>query len=485
MSNSGYTDVLLYIDGAWRPASDGRKTPVIDPATEEVVGHFAHAHKADLDDALAASERGFALWSRTPSFERYQIMRRAADLLRERRQHIARLMTIEGGKPLGEALFEVSAGADMIDWLAEEGRRLYGRMVPARSPDTRQMVIREPIGPVAAFTPWNFPISQALRKVAAALAAGCSIILKGPEETPASPAELIRAFADAGIPAGVVGLVFGTPGEIADHLVPHPIVRKISFTGSTAVGKQLASQAALHMKRTTMELGGHASVLVLRDANLDIAAAASSGMKFLNAGQVCSAPTRFLVEEPVYEEFVSKFVEAIRSIVVGNGLDGKTTMGPLTHDRRLSAIEALVGDATGKGARLRSGGRRIGNKGYFFEPTLLTEVPLDARAMNEEPFGPVALISPMRDLESMLTEANRLRYGLATYAFTEAERNAQEIGRRIRSGIVAINHGDIAFPEVPFGGVDDSGYGSEGGTEALESYVTTKLITHRLLPVAG
>jgi succinate-semialdehyde dehydrogenase/glutarate-semialdehyde dehydrogenase len=341
-----------------------------------------------------------------------------------------------------------------------------------------QHVVKEPVGPVAAFTPWNFPLNQAVRKISAALAAGCSIILKGPEETPASPAALVRAFVDAGLPDGVVNLVYGTPGEVSEYLIPHPVIRKISFTGSTAVGKTLAALAGLHMKRTTMELGGHAPVIVLEDADIDQAARTMVAAKFRNAGQICIAPTRFLVERRVYPQFVERFTEHTRSIRVGDGLAEGTTMGPLANDRRVHAIESFIQDAVERGATTTTGGRRIGNKGYFFEPTVLSDVPRDVRAMTEEPFGPLALMVPVDGLDDALALANSLRYGLAAYAFTGSASHAARISAEIASGMISINHFGLSLPEVPFGGIDESGSGTEGGAEALEGYLNTKFTTY-------
>jgi len=473
----GYPDVLLHINGTWRPALDGRTAPIVNPATEETLGTFAHADIADLDLALQAAEKGFKTWRNVSAFERSKIMRRAAAILRERSETVARYMTLEQGKPLAEARGETLNGADIIEWFAEEARRTYGQIIPPRSGNVKQMVTKEPVGPVAAFTPWNFPINQAVRKISAALAAGCSIILKGPEETPASPAELVRAFVDAGLPEGVIGLVYGNPADISTYLISHPVISKISFTGSTAVGKQLASLAGQHMKRVTMELGGHAPVLVMKDADIEAAASAMSMSKFRNGGQVCVAPTRFLIEEEVYEDFVSQFVEKARQINVGNGLEPDVTMGPLANRRRVEAMEMFVQNAVKSGAQLRLGGNRIGNTGNFFEPTVLAGVSLDAWAMNKEPFGPLALMVPMPSLDDMISEANRLRYGLASYAFTQSANQMAKISDGLASGMVSVNHTGLALPEVPFGGINDSGYGTEGGSEALESYLNTKFVT--------
>jgi succinate-semialdehyde dehydrogenase/glutarate-semialdehyde dehydrogenase len=386
-------------------------------------------------------------------------------------------MTLEQGKPLAEARGETLAGADTLDWFAEEGRRAYGRVIPARAEGVLQLVIKEPVGPVAAFTPWNFPINQAVRKVSAALCTGCSVILKGPEDTPASCAELVRAFLDAGVPADVLSLVFGHPAEISSYLIPHPVIRKMSFTGSTPVGKQLAALAGQHMKRATMELGGHAPAIVFEDADLGKAVKILAANKYRNAGQVCVAPTRFLVHEAVFERFVDGFVDHSRSIKVGSGLDPNSQMGPLVHARRVEAMEAFVADAKAKGGELRTGGNRIGNQGYFFEPTVFTDLPLDARIMNDEPFGPIAAIQRFSNDEEAFAEANRLPYGLAAYAYTSSTSTATKLASVIESGMVSVNHHGLALPEVPFGGMKDSGYGSEGGAEAIEGYLNTKFVT--------
>lgn len=472
-----YKDVLLHIGGAWTKSASGRTLDVINPATEEVIGTAAHAGREDLDAAIAAAEAGYATWRATPAFQRAALLRRAAELIRARIPEIATIMTMEQGKPLAEAKGETTVAADVIDWFAEEAKRTYGRVIPARAAGVYQLVVKEPVGIVAAFTPWNFPINQAVRKVSAALAAGCAVILKGPEETPGACAELVRAFADAGLPPGVLNLVYGVPAEISEYLIPHRAVRKISFTGSTAVGKHLAALAGAHMKRATMELGGHAPAIVFEDADLDAAAKILAANKFRNAGQVCVAPTRFLVQESVYDGFMERFLGAVRNIKVGNGLDEGTTMGPLANERRIPAIEGFIADATKHGAKVAEGGERIGNKGYFFQPTVLTDIPTTARVMNEEPFGPLALVNRFSTFEDAVTEANRLEYGLAAYAYSRSARTVTALGDRIESGMISINHHGIALPETPFGGMKDSGYGWEGGAEAIEAYLATKFVT--------
>lgn len=472
-----YPNVQLLIDGAWCNAASGKTIPVVNPANGDQIGTVAHAERADLDRALEAAQKGFNTWRKVSAFDRYKVMRKAAELMRERAEKIAPLLTMEQGKPVGEAKMEAMAAADLIDWFAEEGRRTYGRTIPARTAGVYQLVVKEPVGPVAAFTPWNFPLNQVVRKLSAAVATGCSIIVKAPEETPASPAELIRCFVDAGVPAGVVNLVYGVPAEISSYLIPHPVIRKITFTGSTTVGKQLAAMAGQHMKRSTMELGGHSPVIVFDDADVDAASKMLAGAKYRNAGQVCVSPTRFLVQEKVYDSFVSQFVESTAKIKVGNGLEQGTMMGPLANTRRVRAIEAFVDDALKSGAERKIGGSRIGEKGNFFEPTVLTNVPKTARAMNEEPFGPMVMINPFSTFEEAVTEANRLPYGLAAYAFTRSAKTANALAAEVETGMMTINHFGFALPEVPFGGVKDSGYGTEGGADALEPYLIAKFVT--------
>ena len=478
MSSEGYTDTHLLIDGVWRTAGSRESLPVHNPATGEEIGRVSKAGRDDLDAALAAAERGFALWRHVPAFDRYKLMRKAAGLIRERAPAIARVMTIEQGKPLAEALIETQNAGDLIDWFAEEGRRAYGASIPSRARGIDQRTIRVPIGPVAAFTPWNFPINQAVRKIAGALASGCSIVLKGPEETPASCAALAQAFVDAGLPAGVLNLVFGVPAEISTHLIADPIIRKVSFTGSTVVGKHLAALAGSHMKPVTMELGGHAPALVCEDAGVEGAVSLLAAAKFRNAGQVCIAPTRFLVHAAVWDRFLDGFSDAARAVKVGNGLEPETRMGPLAHARRVTAMEDLVADAVRSGADLVAGGGRGANQGFFFEPTVLANVPLSARIMSEEPFGPVALVNRFEDEDAMIAEANRLRYGLAAYAYTGSAGRANRIGHALDAGMVSINHHGLGLPETPFGGIGDSGYGTEGGADALDAYLVTKFVSY-------
>jgi succinate-semialdehyde dehydrogenase/glutarate-semialdehyde dehydrogenase len=473
-----YTSLEHYIDGNWVRASGGKTQEVINPATSKPIGELSHASKGDLDKALAAADKGFKAWRKVSAFERGKVLRKAADLVRTRAEDIAKVLTQEQGKVFMEAKLEVQSAGDILDWYAGEGQRAYGRIIPARADGVRNMVIMEPIGPVAAFTPWNFPVTQAVRKIAAALAAGCSIIIKCPEETPGSPIGLVKALHDAGVPPGVVNLVYGVPAEISEYLIPHPIIRKISFTGSVPVGKHLNALAASHMKRATMELGGHAPVLVFDDADVDGAAKLMGAFKYRNAGQVCVSPTRFFVHDKVYDNFVGKFIDIAKSTKVGDGLAADTRMGPLANPRRVNAIESFVADAQDKGAKVEAGGKRVGNQGNFFEPTVLTDVPENARIMTEEPFGPVAVMLRFKETDEVLDRANKLPFGLASYAFTKDAKVATKVADALESGMVTINHFGIALPETPFGGVKDSGFGHEGGSEGLQVYLQSKFVSH-------
>ncbi len=470
------TQLGLYIDGAWLGAEGRQGQAVIDPATEEKIGFLPHATPGDLDRALAAALKGFSTWRATSPYERARIMRQAAAFVRERAGDIARVLTREEGKVVADARLEVTATADIIDWNAEEGRRAYGRVVPGRSRTARQLVFQEPIGVVAAFTPWNFPSLTPMRKIAAALAAGCSIILKAAEEAPGTCVELVRCFADAGVPAGVLNLVFGVPAKVSEHLIASEVVRKVSFTGSVPVGKHLASLAAAGMKRVTMELGGHAPVVVFDDANVEKAAELASAGKFRNAGQICISPTRFYVQEGAYERFLARFTECAKAIKLGNGLEEGVTMGPLANARRLDAMQGLVADCRRRGATIVTGGGRVGDRGFFFEPTIVTDIDDASPLMTQEPFGPIAPIVPFKTFDEVVARANSLKYGLAAYAFTGSHATAAAIGAALESGMVGINSMAISTPETPFGGVKESGYGQEGGIEGLEGYLNKKLV---------
>ena len=477
MPPATYPSTHLFINGQWQDAADGKTLAVFNPATGKEIGRVAHAAKVDLDRALDAALKGFETWRDMTAADRSKIMRKAAGLMRERAEAIGRLLTQEQGKPLVEAKGEALAAADIIEWFAEEGFRVYGRIVPPRGNlAIRQMVLKDPVGPVAAFTPWNFPINQVVRKVGAALSAGCSMLVKAPEETPAGPAELIRAFADAGLPPGVLGLVYGNPAEISSYLIQHPVIRKITFTGSTVVGKQLAAMAGQHMKRVTMELGGHAPVIVAEDADIALAIKSTGAAKFRNAGQVCISPTRFLVHKSIRNDFATALAKHAQALKVGDGLAEGTQMGPLANPRRLTAMAEFTKDAVDRGATVLAGGERIGDVGNFWQPTILADVPLEAKVFNDEPFGPMAAIRSFDTLDDAIAEANRLPYGLAGYAYTKSLKNADLLSRRVEVGMLWINMPAMPSAEMPFGGVKDSGYGSEGGPEAVEAYLNTRAI---------
>jgi succinate-semialdehyde dehydrogenase/glutarate-semialdehyde dehydrogenase len=471
-----YPALSLYIDGQFLGAESRASEPVFDPATGEVLADLPHASTADLDAAIEAATRAFPAWRATSAYERYRLLRRAADLMRYRKDHIATVMSKEQGKVFGEAALEVASSADILDWYAEEGRRAYGRVVPGRTAGTRQIVLMEPVGPCAAFTPWNFPALTPIRKIGGALGAGCTLILKASEETPGTALELIRALHDAGVPAGVVNLVFGIPAEVSEHLIAAKAIRKITFTGSTAVGKHLMRLAADTAKRTTMELGGNAPAIVFPDADLDKAVNTLGFFKYRNAGQVCVSPQRFFVHESLYDRFLEGFTAKAKSVKVGNGLAEGTTMGPLANPRRIEAMERVVADASARGAKIAAGGERIGNQGNFFQPTVLTDVPDDTLSLCQEVFGPVVPIVPFGSTEEVLKRANSVDMGLASYAFTRSIETAQLVSEALESGMVGINTLAISTPETPFGGIKESGHGSEGGVEGLQAYLNVKFI---------
>ena len=472
-----YPHTQLLIANEWVDAASGKTIDVANPATGKTIGTVAHAGIADLDRALAAAQKGFEVWRDMSVYERAAIMRRAAGLLRERANDIGELLTQEQGKPLVEARGEAMAGADIIEWFADEGRRVYGRIVPGRNVAAQQMVLKEPLGPVAAFTPWNFPVNQIVRKIGAALATGCSFLCKAPEETPAAPAALLRCFVDAGAPPGVVGLVFGNPAEISEYLIPHPIIRKVTFTGSTPVGKQLAALAGQHMKRVTMELGGHAPVIVAEDADVELAVKAAGAAKFRNAGQVCISPTRFLVHSSLIHEFSQAFKKHAEALKLGDGLAEGTTLGPLANPRRVTAMAKVVEDARQRGAEILTGGAQVGEAGNFFAPTLIGNIDIDSDLFNNEPFGPIAGIRAFDRLEEAIVEANRLPFGLSAYAFTKSFKNVQLLSNKVEAGMLWINQPATPSAELPFGGIKDSGYGTEGGPEAMEAYLNTKAVS--------
>ncbi|MEV7982877.1 NAD-dependent succinate-semialdehyde dehydrogenase [Streptomyces sp. NPDC086519] len=480
-TDHGYPAVRMYIAGEWCQGGSGQSAPVVNPATEKVVGEVPLATAADLDRALEAAEHGFRVWRAASIAKRSAILDRAADLIAERAAEIGRVMTLEQGKTLTESTNEARRTAETLRWHAEDARRAYGRVIPS-APGTILTVRREPVGPVAAFVPWNFPVGGPNRKISSALASGCSLIIKASEETPATAAALVACYVDAGLPAGVLNLVFGEPAEVSAHLIASPVTRLIAFTGSVPVGKLLAAEAGRVMKPSLMELGGHAPVIVCADADAGQAARRAAQAKFFNAGQVCTSPSRFLVHESLVEDFTAEFVKAAESVVVGDGLARGTTMGPLANERRLRSIERLAKDAVDKGAKVLTGGERLDRPGYFFAPTVLTDVPADADLMSEEPFGPLAPIVPFRDLDDALATANSLPYGLAAYGFTRSAATAERLSDGLEAGILSLNHCGGSVHEAPSGGVKDSGYGREGGPEALDAYLVTKRVSHLLTP---
>ncbi|KHL13431.1 UNVERIFIED_CONTAM: aldehyde dehydrogenase [Mumia flava] len=470
----------MYVAGEWTDGSRGKTVPVVNPATGETLGDVPLATTDDLDVALAAADEGFRVWRDTPIAQRTAILHRAADLLVERSAEVGRIMTLEQGKPLPEARGEASRVAGGLRWHADDARRAYGRIIPSAD-DTVLSVRTVPVGPVAAFTPWNFPAGSPMRKIAAALSAGCSIVIKASEETPGTACALVQCFVDAGVPAGVLNLVFGEPAEVSAHLIDSPVTRLVAFTGSVPVGKLLAAAAGAQMKPCLMELGGHAPVIVAPDADPVYAARKAAAAKFVNAGQVCTSPSRFLVHASLHDAFVDELVTAAEQVVVGDGLEDGVGMGPLANGRRLSAMERLVGDAVDAGATLRTGGHRIDRPGYFFEPTVLTDVPASAAVMTEEPFGPIAPVVSYTDLDEALAIANALPYGLAAYGFTRSSATAERMVRGFEAGILSINHCGGSVHEAPSGGFKDSGFGREGGPEGLDGYLVTKRVSHLLV----
>lgn len=470
-----YPELKLFIDGKWRKSQSDM--PVLNPATEQELGRLPCATQQDLDDALAAAVKGFALWRNTAPRVRADTILRAARLMRERQEEIATAITLEHGKPLPQARLEVIRGAEFFEWDAGEAMRTYGRVIPA-APGHKFTVHHQPVGVVAAFSPWNFPMSQPARKIAGALASGCSVILKAAEETPAGALHIAKAFEDAGLPAGVLNLVFGNPAEISGYLIPQTDVRLVAFTGSTTVGRHLSTLAAQHDTRVLMELGGHAPVIVCEDTDVPTAAVSGAVRKMRNAGQVCTSPTRFFAHESIFDAYAAGFVERAKATVVGNGMDVGVEMGPTANDRRVPVLTELVEDARAKGATVATGGARHGDTGYFFQPTVLLNVPDTARIMQEEPFGPVAVINPVSSLDHAIAQANSVPYGLAGYAFTNRADYIDRMIDAVEVGNLSINTLEASMPETPFGGVKSSGYGREGGTEGLDNYMDIKNVWH-------
>ncbi|MEN7537701.1 NAD-dependent succinate-semialdehyde dehydrogenase [Aurantiacibacter flavus] len=470
-----YPSLHMIINGE-QVSGGGRRTfDVVNPVTGETLAELPLADKADLDRALEVADEGFKLWRKSTPQERAAVLEGAARLMVERADDLARIATMEEGKPVAEAKIEVMMNVGLFKFYAGECFRLYGREL-VRPVGQRSVVRHEPIGPVAAFAPWNFPLGNPGRKLGAPIAAGCSVILKSAEEAPASALGVLQCLLDAGLPKQVAQAVFGVPDEVSSHLLASPIIRKLSFTGSTVVGKHLVRLAADNMIRTTMELGGHGPVLIFDDADVEAALATAAPGKTRNAGQVCVSPTRFIVQENVFEKFRDGMAERLAATKVGNGLEDGVQMGPMANPRRPEAMEKFIANAVDKGARLNTGGERIGNQGFFFQPTVLSEIPLDADVMNEEPFGPLALINPYRTEEEMIAEANRLPYGLAAYNWTRDAARQRRLGDAIEAGMVGINTHMIGGADAPFGGVQWSGHGSEDGPEGVLACMVTKTV---------
>jgi len=472
-----YDPLYLFINGDWLDAGERDTAAVVNPADGATLGRLPLATAADLDLALATARDSFAIWRRTAPAERARILRNGATLMRERAEHIATLMTLEEGKPLAESRDEVLRAAEYFEWFAEEARRIDGRVVPANRPGVQQLVKKQPIGPVAAFTPWNFPAITPARKLSAALAAGCSVILKPGEESPATALALARCLDDAGLPKGVLQIVFGVPDMVSAQLIASPVIRKVAFTGSIPVGRLLSERAAAGVKPITLELGGHGPVLVFEDADIEAAAVGGAANRFRGTGQICISSTRFLIQRNAYQRFVTRFVDATNQLVIGNGLEPGTQVGPLANPRQLAKMESLVADAVEQGATVLAGGKRMAGPGYFFQPTVLADVPMSARIMHEEPFGPIAVLRPFDTLEDGLAEANRLPYALSAYAFTRDARTALDVGDGLEAGMIGINQYRIIATELPFGGMKESGHGSEGGAEGIAHYLTNKFIS--------
>lgn len=476
MGADDYPAPRLLVAGEWRTTDTG--TPVANPATGEVLGQVPHATEADIDDALAASEAGFASWRRMTPADRGAVLHTAARLLRDRRDQLASVICREMGKPLREAQVEIDTATGILDWNAEEGRRTYGRLIPGPG-QRQQLVIQEPVGPVAAFAPWNAPLITPSRKISSALAAGCSVVIKPAEEAPATALYLAEALVDAGLPAGVLNVLFGDPAQISRRLLTSPVTRALTFTGSTGVGKSLAALAAAHMVRPVMELGGYSPVVVCGDADPEAVAAGAASAAYRNAGQVCTSPTRFFVDAGIYDRFVETLTSQVSALRTGNGMDAGTDMGPVTTPGRVDAIEALVADAVKHGAEVTTGGRRGPGPGYFWEPTVLTGINEECELSRVEPFGPIAWVSPFDDPAEAVRQANSVPFALAGYLFTRDAAAVRRLTADLECGAIAVNHWQVSGPETPFGGHKDSGFGSEGGIEGIAAFQQIKFVSEQ------
>ena len=473
-----YPELALYINGEWLSGAGRDSIAVTNPATEELLGRLPVATTSDMDLALFAAEQGFKVWRATSALERGRLLQAISLRIRNSLHDLARIITLEQGKCFRDACQEVHNTADAFEWMAEEGKRAYGRLVPARTANTDQYVRLEPLGPVAAFSPWNFPAVLAGRKIATALAAGCSIVIKPSEETPGIVLAIARLCEEAGLPKGVLNVLYGEPADISKTLIASEIIRKVSFTGSVPVGRLLANQAAGLFKRITLELGGHAPVIIADDVNLDRVVALTLSAAFRNAGQICQCPTRFYVHDRVHDTFVQKLAEGASALKLGDGMDDSVQMGPLTNPRRSEAMEAFCADALQNGGEIQSGGGVPAEfeRGHFWLPTVISELSPDALALREEVFGPMALIRRFDDLDQAITEANSTEYGLGAYAFTNSLETAYRIENGLEAGNVSINTYAISASEMPFSGVKSSGMGYEMGSEGLREYLSVKSV---------
>jgi len=472
----------MYIDGKWCDAQDGKTIGVINPATEEIVAPMAFGSRADTKRAIDAAAKAMPGWMKLTPFDRAKVLKKTADLMRERADAMARTLTMEQGKPLAEAKGEILHSADTFEWFAEEGKRAYGQVIPNSQPGKKHVTLKHPVGVVAAISPWNFPITLQSRKIAPSLAAGCTIVSKPASQTPLVLVQLFECLVDAGLPPGVANLVTGPAQDIADEFLENPIVRKISFTGSTEVGKQLMKGAADQVKRLSLELGGHAPFIVFPDADPEVGAKLAVMGKFRNNGQVCIAPSRFYVHSDVRKKFTEATVEFAKALKLGNGLDAGTEIGPMFEKRAMEGTQSLIDDAKSRGAKILTGGGKSSRfaKGYFFEPTVIGELPLDSRIMTEEPFAPVMPLLDFSKIDDVIRAANNTRYGLAAYVFTNDLSIAWKMAEGLEAGIIGINDPVPATPQCPFGGMKESGLGRELGHEGLEAYLETKYISFKL-----
>ncbi|NDA22171.1 MAG: NAD-dependent succinate-semialdehyde dehydrogenase [Proteobacteria bacterium] len=465
-----------FINGKWQKSENNETYDVINPATEEIIGKASKAGRGDVDKALKSAEAGLKVWRNTPPWQRSYIIRKIADKIREKQEVLAKWLTLEVGKPLSEGTGEAGGAADIFEWNAEETKRIYGQTVESRFPDTRVHVYYQPVGVVAALVPWNFPLILASRKISTALAAGCSVICKPDVITPGTVMELVDICKECGVPEGVVNLLSGDPASISEQLIESDIVKKVSITGSTRVGKLILKKAADKVQRVTMELSGHSPFIVFEDSNIDKVADMAITAKFRNNGQVCISPNRFYIQESKKDEFVTKFIERAKKLKIGNGMDSDVQLGPLTTSKRLSEIEELVETTKKEGAKILLGGKRPSgfNKGYFYEPTVFDDVKDNFTIMKQEPFGPLVPVLSFKNFDEVIERANDNDLGLCSYIYTNSMEQAHRASELMETGCVAVNTAAVAVAEAPFGGIKQTGYGREGGSMAIKDYLNIK-----------